>query len=198
MALEWAAMKALVLFFLSASATIMAAANDPAPSHARVRPAEWAAPVIESSLDNLFRVSPELFRCEQPATSDLADLRVLGVRSLLNLRHHHTDSADFAKAGLTLLAEPMDAGSVTFDQLVAALRKFRAAPKPVVVHCWHGSDRTGTFVAAYRIVFQDWAPAAALDELRHGGFGFHERSFPNLVELLATLNVDALRRRVME
>ena len=179
----------------AASCTLPPAA---APGSARVRPAEWAAPVIDSSLGNCFCVSSELFRCEQPATSDLADLHALGARSLLNLRHYHTDSADFAKAGLTLLAEPMSAGSVTVDQLVAALRKFRDAPKPVVVHCWHGSDRTGVFVAAYRLVFQRWTRAAAIDEFRRGGYGFHEASFPNLLTLLETLDIEAMRQRVME
>ena len=173
-------------------------APDPAPSRARIRPAEWAAPVIESTLDNCFRVSGELLRCEQPATSDLPDLRALGVHALLNLRHFHTDSAAFADAGLTLVAEPMSAGNVTADQLVAALRKFRDAPKPVVVHCWHGSDRTGVFVAAYRIVFQGWTRAAAIDEFQHGGYGYHERTFPNLVSLLESLDLEAIRQRVMQ
>jgi tyrosine-protein phosphatase SIW14 len=73
----------------------------------------------------------------------------------------------------------------------------RDAPKPVLVHCWHGSDRTGSVVAAYRIVFQNWTPAAALDELRHGGFGYHEKWFPNIITLFETLDADALRQRVL-
>lgn len=169
------------------------------PTRVRVRPAEWAAPLIESSLENAFRVSAALYRCEQPSPSaDLADLRSLGIRSLLNLRHYHTDSSDFTKADFTLVAAPMDAGKVTVDQLVAALRQFRAAPKPVLVHCWHGSDRTGVFVATYRLVFENWTHATAIDEFRHGGFGYHARTYPNLVTLLETLDVEALRRRVNE
>jgi protein tyrosine/serine phosphatase len=66
-----------------------------------------------------------------------------------------------------------------------------------MVHCWHGSDRTGSVVAAYRIVFEGWTTAAALDELRHGGFGYHERWFPNIVELFETLDADELRQRVL-
>jgi tyrosine-protein phosphatase SIW14 len=66
------------------------------------------------------------------------------------------------------------------------------------VHCWHSSDRTGSFVAACRIVFRNWTPADALDELRHGGFGYHERWFTNIVKFFETLNADDLRRRVLE
>ncbi len=169
----------------------------PADAAPRPRPAEWATPIIGCSLENAYRVSDELYRCEQPSTGDVADLQALGIRSVLNLRKHHRDPDAFAAAGLQLLAQPMDAGQVTEDLLVAALRQFHAAPKPVVVHCWHGSDRTGVFVAAYRIVFQGWSSAAAIDEFRHGGYGYHARWYPNLVELLTNLDGAALRARML-
>ncbi|MEJ1972009.1 MAG: dual specificity protein phosphatase family protein [Lacunisphaera sp.] len=142
-------------------------------------------------------MSDELYRCEQPRKADIADLRALGVRSILNLRNYHTNSAAFEVAGFKLFVEPMKADKITVDNLVSALRQFRAAPKPVLVHCWHGSDRAGSVVAAYRIVFQNWTPAAALDELRQGGFGFHERWFPNIVALFEKLDAAELRRRVL-
>ena len=164
----------------------------------RLRPTNWAAPLIQTSLANVYRVSADLYRCEQPGPGDIADLKVLGVRTIFNLRKYHTDSKEFAAAGFTLLANPIDAGDVTADYLVAALRQYRAAPKPVIVHCWHGSDRTGAFVAAYRIVFDGWTREAALDEFRHGGFGFHEKWYPNLVSLLEKLDTEKLRRRVAE
>lgn len=90
----------------------------------------------------------------------------------------------------------LEADDLTVADLVNALRVLHDAPKPVLVHCWHGSDRTGAVVAAYRIVFQDWTPAAAADEFQHGGFGYHERWFPHLVSLLTTLDVAEVRRRV--
>jgi len=183
--------KLVLPLLLTVAATLPAFAQTP-----RIRPATWAEPVIETSLGNAYRVSPELYRCEQPQKDHIADLQTLGVRSILNLRNYHTDSAAFTKAGFTLLVQPMDAGEVTEELLVAALQQFRGAPKPVLVHCWHGSDRTGVFVAAYRIVFQGWTQAAALDEFQHGGYGFHEKWYPNLVELLAKLDAEAFRAKV--
>lgn len=182
---------------IAATALLLAAAL-PALAAPRERPANWAVPVVDSTLENLYRVSDELYRCEQPRSKDVADLRMIGIRSILNLREHHTDSNTFAKAGFTQLVQRMDTGELSVDDLVAALRQIREAPKPVLVHCWHGSDRTGSVVAAYRIVFQDWTPAEALDELRHGGFGYHERWFPNIVVLFETLDAGELRRRVIE
>lgn len=187
-------MKLVLALLVLACAGLLPGAQ-PAP---RPRPAEWAVPMLNVSLENCYRVSDELYRCEQPGKRNIAELQALGIRSILNLRHWNTDPKALQQAGFTLLVERMAADSLTVDQLVAALRQFRSAPKPVMVHCWHGSDRTGSFVAAYRIVFQRWTPAAALDELRHGGFGYHEKWFPNIVTLFETLDAAELRRRVLE
>jgi tyrosine-protein phosphatase SIW14 len=182
--------------FLLMAIMLQAASGTVAPP--TVRPPTWAAPVTSTTLGNCYRVSDELYRCEQPGKNDIAALQALGIRSILNLRNWHSDSRAFEKAGFKLLLQRMEADELTTDDLVAALRQFRAAPKPVLVHCWHGSDRTGSVVAAYRIVFQDWTPAAALDELRHGGYGYHEKWFPNIIRLFESLDAASLRKRVLE
>ncbi len=169
-----------------------------AGSPPRERPVNWAAPLINTTLENCYRVSPELYRSEQPGKADIADLHALKIAAILNLRQHHTDSPALAAAGFQPLLQRMEADEITVADLVAALRQFRTAPKPVLVHCWHGSDRTGSVVAAYRIVFQNWTPAAALDELRHGGYGYHEKWFPNIIKLFETLDAADLRKRVLE
>ena len=181
------------LLLLIACAQTLGAGPDPAP-----RPARWAEPVTHITLENCYRVSDELYRCEQPGKDDIPGLRTLGIQSILNLRNWHSDSKVLEKAGFKLLLQRMEADELTVDDLVAALRQFRTASKPVMVHCWHGSDRTGSVVAAYRIVFQQWTPAAALDELRHGGYGYHEKWFPNIITLFESLDAEALRKRVME
>lgn len=184
----------LSLVLLTGAFGAQTASSAPAP---RPRPAEWAAPMINVSLENCYRVSAELYRCEQPGKEHIAELRAMGIRSILNLRRWNSDPRELREAGFDLLLERMEADDLTVDHLVAALRQIKAAPKPVMVHCWHGSDRTGSVVAAYRIVFQNWTPAAALDELRHGGFGYHEKWFPNIITLFETLDAAALRKRVL-
>lgn len=179
-----------------ASAFLCALAANAAPAQPRERPDHWAAPVINTTLENCYRVSPELLRCEQPGEKDIPDLQALGVRTILNLRRWNSDPKALERAGFVLRVQRMEADDLTVDDLVAALRQIRAAPKPVLLHCWHGSDRTGSVVAAYRIVFQEWSAADALDELRHGGFGHHEKWFPNIVALFESLDAPELRRRV--
>lgn len=185
----------LALVALASVAAAFAQAT-PAPGP-RSRPTNWAAPIINTSLGNTYRVSADLYRCEQPAAEHIADLKALGIRSILNLRRYNSDPVALEKAGFKLLVHRLEADDLTFDDLVNSLRVLRDAPKPVLLHCWHGSDRTGSVVAAYRIVFENWTPAAALDEFRYGGFGYHEKWFPQLVKLIGDLDAAELRRRVL-
>jgi tyrosine-protein phosphatase SIW14 len=184
------------LFFFALLALPAAAQERPSPGP-RERPAQWAVPVINSTLENCYRVSAELYRCEQPDAKDVPTLQALGIKSILNLRRYNSDSGSLERAGFKLLVQRMEADDLTLDDLVAGLRQIKEAPKPVLLHCWHGSDRTGSIIAAYRIVFQDWTPAAALDELRFGGYGYHEKTFPNIITLFEKLDAAELRKRVL-
>jgi protein tyrosine/serine phosphatase len=67
--------------------------------------------------------------------------------------------------------------------------------QPVLVHCQHGSDRTGTMVALYRIAVQGWTKEAALDEMTQGGYGFHPL-WKNLRRYVMRLDVDSLKAEV--
>ncbi len=117
----------------------------------------------------------------------------MGVRSVLNLRDNHDDDAVKGLGQFRLARVPMEAGKVSREQLLQALRAIRDAPKPILVHCWHGSDRTGVVVAAYRIVFQGWSHDRAIDEFIQGGFGYHARIYPNLVALLKSIDAKEWR-----
>ncbi len=163
----------------------------------KIRPAEWAQPVVGSVLGNFCQVSPDLYRSEQPGSSAIPDLKTIGVRTLLNLRHYHNDSERFAQYGLVMLHYPMDAGSASIPDLIKVLRAFRTAQKPVLIHCWHGSDRTGFIVAGYRIVFMNWTPGQAVEELRLGGFGYHQTTFPDIARTLESMDVVAVKQAVL-
>ena len=160
----------------------------------RVRPADWAQPVINLELDNFYRVSADLYRSEQPSQRDLPDLKVLGIRSVVSLYLFFPDPRAFETAGFRLFQRRMAAGSLTEEDVLWALASIRDAPKPVLVHCWQGSDRTGAIVAAYRIAFQGWTREQAIDELVNGGYGFHASTYPNIVKLIRSLDVEKLKQ----
>jgi len=180
---------ALLAGLLFVGGVLLTGAEDP-----RGRPAEWAQPVPGLELDNCYRVSADLYRSEQPAQSDLPALKILGIRSVVSLYQFLPDSRAFEQAGFRLYQHRMAAGSVTEEDLRRALASIRDAPKPVLVHCWRGSDRTGAVVAAYRIAFQGWSQEQAIDELVNGGYGFHASSYPNIVTLIRTLDVGKLKQ----
>ncbi len=155
----------------------------------RVRPCEWAQPVLDWPLKNFYRVSDEVYRSRQPDAADFRALEEAGVKSVLNLRDNHSDDDEAAGTALKLFRVPTVTDDITDAGMVRALRIIRGAPKPILVHCWHGSDRTGVVIALYRIVVQGWTREAAIDELVNGGYGYHAKLYPNIVEYIRTVDL---------
>jgi tyrosine-protein phosphatase SIW14 len=158
----------------------------------RARPAHWAQPMLGGKVGNWFQVTPELYRSEQPSDAEMRALETFGIKAVLNLRNWHSDTDEVKGTTIIVSEVKTDAGDMTYAQLVVALKALIDAPKPALVHCWHGSDRTGTVVAGWRVAMQGWSPADALDEMRYGGFGHHEM-FDNLHTLILSLDRTRLR-----
>ncbi|MCE9687662.1 dual specificity protein phosphatase family protein [Shewanella sp. AS16] len=150
------------------------------------RPQQWAQPLPMTALENCFTVDDKLLRCAQPTVAGFQQLQRLGIKHVLNLRNYHSDAKPAQGSGLTLHKLAMDAGDISTTQLRQAVALIDSLDGPVLVHCWHGSDRTGAVVAAYRILKQGWSKQVAIDELLHGGYGFHS-IYSNLVDTLERL-----------
>jgi len=177
-----------MLLLVSASTALAADATG-------TRPALWAQPVATQELKNFYRLDDKVYRSAQPDEEGFAELQQLGITTILNLRDYHSDDDEAEGLDLTLRRVEMDAGSITVEQLVAALREIHQAKGPVLIHCWHGSDRTGTVSAGYRIIMQGWSREAAVDELVNGGYGYHA-IYGNIPELLKGLDIEAVRAAV--
>jgi tyrosine-protein phosphatase SIW14 len=173
----------LLLLGVIHAADIAQAAD--APSTPRVRPLAWAQPIIGTKLENLHQVSPEVYRSGQPSARDLKQLvEQLGIKSVLCLRDFHNDDNEADGLSLALYRVEMEADDVEPEKVARAMRIIKDAPKPILIHCWHGSDRTGLVVAAYRMTFQNWSANDAVDELTNGGFGYHQKLFPGIADWL--------------
>lgn len=157
------------------------------------RPDAWATEVDVEGLDNAYQVSPELYRSEQPGEEAFAQMEEMGLKSVLNLRTAQTDSGVTESTNLELYLVKTGAATMTEDQLLEALKVIRDAEPPVLVHCWHGSDRAGAVVAAYRVVFEDWSKDAAIDEYKNGGYGYKKILYPNLAKLIENLDVARMK-----
>lgn len=153
-------------------------------------------PVQIPGVGNSYKICDELYRSAQPESEGFTALYKLGVRSVLNLREYHSDTQKARHTPLFLMAYPVAAGELTAADVENCLGLIARAPKPVLVHCWHGSDRTGTVVAAYRIVFQNWSVEEAEKEFRDERFGYHEFWYGNLLKLLRETDWSAMRERL--
>jgi protein tyrosine/serine phosphatase len=124
-------------------------------------------------LSNFAKISDGLWRGAQPDARGFAELKRMGVKTVVNLRTSSSDREALAGLGLDYLELPIEPQDLEVDEVVTFL-KVATDPgrQPVFVHCKHGADRTGTVVAMYRIVEQGWPREKALSELDR--FGFHE------------------------
>ncbi|WP_411844918.1 tyrosine-protein phosphatase [Roseibacillus persicicus] len=137
------------------------------------RPAKWAQPISLAGVPNLHQVSSELYRSAQPTAEGMAALEEKGVRTVINLRAFSDDEEEVS--GTTLKTEriPILTWSPDGEDDDRFLHLLENSPKPILVHCKHGSDRTGAMCAIYRIEKQGWSSSEAIAEMTSGGYGFH-------------------------
>lgn len=125
---------------------------------------------------NFYRVDELLFRSAQLDGSYAAKLHELGIKSIVNLRHFSRggDKRAFGDQ-FWLTNKPLQSWGIKPAQIADVLRTIRERQKEgaVLVHCYHGADRTGLVVAMYRVIYQSWSLDAARSEMIDGGYGFH-------------------------
>ncbi|QQE12075.1 dual specificity protein phosphatase family protein [Planctomycetota bacterium] len=157
---------------------------------------EWAKKIEHEDLENFYRVSDVLYRCAQPDEKGMKALQEMGIKTVVNLRHNHDDEDEMAGLGLRAERIRINTWDMEDDHVVAFLKIVRNEDNwPVVVHCQHGADRTGTMCAMYRIVEQGWSEEEALAEMTEGDYGFHSM-WRNLPRYVRNAEVDELVRRV--
>ncbi|WP_375156931.1 tyrosine-protein phosphatase [Klebsiella aerogenes] len=156
-----------------------------------------SAAASENMPDNFYRVTPELYRSAQPNRLQMQSLERIGIRSVLNLRQWHSDAHEAQGTGLILYRVPMNAAAINDDDVVIALSLLHRAAKPALVHCWHGSDRTGMIVALYQLLFSHATKSEVLAELHRPEYGYHQQYYPDIVRYVESIDVEQLRARVL-
>lgn len=142
--------------------------------------------------DNLYKINDSIYRCEQPGNKDFVELENLGIRSVLNLRNYHSDQDGGKNSNLLLFRVKMNAHRIEDKDIIMALQILCTAPKPIVVHCKHGADRTGLIIAMYRIIYQNWTKEQAVNELVDGGYGFHP-IFKNIPQYIQNVDIEKFK-----
>jgi protein tyrosine phosphatase (PTP) superfamily phosphohydrolase (DUF442 family) len=170
-------------------ANLVAQADSPAK-----RPESWAQPVTLEGVPNLHKISDNLYRSAQPDAQGMKNLKEKGIKTIVNLRSYHSDKDEIGNTGLGYEYIPMTTWHVERKDIVRFLQ-IVTDPKrsPVLVHCKHGADRTGTVCAVYRIAVQGWTKEEAIREMTEGGFGFHE-IWQNLPEWIRKTDIESIRK----
>ena len=157
---------ALCLTLLAAFALPQAQADETT----QARPAQWAQPIATQY--NLYQMSPTLYRSALPDSAAQPLLEKLQIATVINFLPE-ADSSWLKTPGVNQIQLPYRTNHVDDADVLAALRAIQTAQAqgPVLMHCKHGSDRTGLMAAMYRVVIEDWSKEDALKEMTQGGFG---------------------------
>jgi tyrosine-protein phosphatase SIW14 len=128
-------------------------------------------------LPNGGRISASLYRGAQPRPEGMEQLRSLGITTIVDLRGEDSQKSEWERQqaealGIRFVKIPVSGWAAPSDQqVVQFLSLFRGNPKEkVYIHCRFGEDRTGVFVAAYRMAFDGWTPQQAINEMYFFGF----------------------------
>jgi len=156
----------------------------------------YAQPVKEVKLENFYKVDDKIYRSAQPNKQEFKELYKFGIRYDLNLRQWHNDKDELDGIAIKRYHIPINTSKMTYQQLVKAVSYLIKTDGKTLVHCLHGSDRTGTVIAGYRIGVQGWSKEKAIDEFVNGGFGYHSFWFPNLPKLLESLDVEKFKKDI--
>lgn len=149
----------------------------------------------DSELTNLYKIDSGVYRSEQPSQTDFKALEKYGIGEVLNLRNRHSDNDEAQGASIKLHRVKTKAHAISEEQLITALRIIKNRKAPIVIHCHHGSDRTGAVCALYRIVFQNVSKEDAIREMTKGGFGFH-RIYKNIVRRIREADIERIRQEI--
>jgi len=199
-------LKIIVLAGTLAGADFCAAADintyhRPAPppppkvwADATARPANWAIRLERPGLPNFYQVTPGLYRGAQPTVQGMAELKALGIKTVLNLRSFHSVKDELQDSDLKQGRLQMNPWHAEDEYVVHFLKIVTDTNSlPVFVDCERGGDRTGMLCAMYRIVVCDWNKKEALDEMIDGGFGYNP-AWHNMVRYIQKADIAKIKR----
>jgi tyrosine-protein phosphatase SIW14 len=166
----------LFLLFLMAGTAGCAAHHTTATS----RQIAFAKKIHISGISDAGKINEFLYRGTQPKEAGVEQLRELGIDTIIDLRGENYDKMERERkhaesVGMRFVNIPGNGWSPPRDEQIAQFFSLvRERPRRrIFVHCWLGSDRSGVFLATYRMAFDGWTPEEALQEMR----SFHFKGF---------------------
>jgi protein tyrosine/serine phosphatase len=163
--------------------SIITLAVDAAPTLAKTAqgaglPRSSAGKILKTieDLPNFHAVHPFLYRSGEPTEAGLLTARdKYNIQTIVDLRgspkYTDVEKAQAKQLGMTYINLPMSSRPPTKAQvttMMEAIRKARDGKTPgaVLVHCAHGSDRTGCMIGIWRVIEDNYTYDQAYAEMR--------------------------------
>jgi protein tyrosine phosphatase (PTP) superfamily phosphohydrolase (DUF442 family) len=122
------------------------------------------------------KINDGLYRGAQPNEQGLEELKKLGITTIVDLRAEDRGKSEWErqqaeKLGMRFVHIPLAGfAAPTNEEVAQFLSLFRDSQQKIFVHCLLGEDRTGVFVATYRMSIQKWPVTQAIREMNTFGF----------------------------
>lgn len=122
------------------------------------------------SIDNFGRINERYYRGAQPDQNGFAQLKSLGVKTVIDLREDsEPEAAGWVRGfGMQYFNIPLSSTRPATDEQSAYFLKLANDPSnwPVYVHCAGGRHRTGEMTALYRVTNDGWTADQAYQEMK--------------------------------
>ncbi|MBZ0185773.1 MAG: tyrosine-protein phosphatase [Candidatus Obscuribacterales bacterium] len=160
-------------------------------------PATFSAQTEQSDafdLRNFHQVNDYLYRGGMPTPEGIKKLKKLGVTTIVDLCEDPLDIALERHVAVVEGIKYINLPTGDFAPRPEKLAKFvytvdqaerahkQGKPGAVFVHCHAGSDRTGFYLAVWRVINQGWRIDLAFLEMLRYGFMIHKLDFPVVSE----------------
>jgi tyrosine-protein phosphatase SIW14 len=122
------------------------------------------------------KINEGLYRGAQPNEQGLEELKKLGITTIVDLRAEDRGKSEWErqqaeKLGMKFVHIPIAGfAAPTNEEVVQFLSLVRDPQQKIFVHCLLGEDRTGVFVATYRMSMEKWPVTQAMREMNSFGF----------------------------
>lgn len=132
-----------------------------------------------AGVPNFGKLNDNYYRGAQPKGEAFAELKRLGIKTVVDLRKDNMREAQALaeRHGLRYVNIPLTTSQPPTEEQTAYFLRLVNDPAngPVYVHCKGGRHRTGVMTAIYRMTREGWTADQAYDEMK--AFDFENGSF---------------------
>ncbi len=187
----WSFRRVVAVAFFAAAAAFADpdAATDAKPTY------QFPKPQRIKGVENYGKVSDALYRGSQPTPDGFKELKRMGIKTIVDTSFFTWSRDKLDGYGYRYINLPFNPNKPHEYPLIQFLKVMEDKENhPVFVHCLTGGDRTGAYVAAYRVHVQKWTKEKALAEM--DVYGFRTTWWTATIKLFNNLDLDAFKKKV--